>query len=74
MLGAEHPRGEHVDHHMPLAGSVFRTSARPETPAGVQVLAPPPGALVVLISDRDHDTFDTEIAVARQAGLELRLV
>ncbi|GAA1870146.1 C-terminal binding protein [Myceligenerans crystallogenes] len=38
------------------------------------VLAPgDPGSPVLLITDCDHDTFDAEIAVARQAGVELRL-
>jgi D-3-phosphoglycerate dehydrogenase len=70
----EDPRVEHADHPMPRAGSVSSTSARPQAPAGVEVLAPgAPGAPVVLITECDHDTFDAEIAVARQAGVELRL-
>lgn len=45
-----------------------------QLPAGVEVLAPAdPGAPVVVITDCDHDSFGAEIAVARQAGVELRL-
>lgn len=74
MPRAHRPDVETAARAAPSDDPAPRAGAWRQVPNAVEVLAAAtPSAPVVLITDCDHDTFDAEIAVARAAGVELRL-